>query len=75
MKDMVINSTLTRLLANIFLFVIVLGASGIVGYQIIQGLTPDIWLVGIVGTAIGSSIKILGINAGISFIQQNSNKE
>jgi hypothetical protein len=69
------NSTLTRFLANIFLFIMVVGSAGIAGIEILQGQSPNVWLVGILGTALGASIKILGISAGISFIQQNKEKE
>lgn len=72
LERMVENSTLTRLLASIFLFVIIMGATGIVGYDLIIGRDIEHWLIGVIGVAIGSSIKILGISAGIAFKKEDN---
>lgn len=73
LQEIVMNSTLTRFLANIFLFVLVIGSAGVAGIELVQGRTPDLFVVAILSTALGSSIKILGISAGVSFMN-NSNK-
>lgn len=65
LQDMVQNSTLTRFLAILFLFIIVTGSAFIVGYEFFTGQTPNTVLCTILGVAIGSSIKILGISAGM----------
>ena len=69
---MIKDSTLTRLLATIFLFTIIMGSSFIVGYELFLGQVANNWLVGILGVAIGSSIKILGISAGIAFTKEEN---
>lgn len=72
LQDLINNSTLTRLFANIFLFVLVIGSAGVVGYEIITRQDINLVAASIVTTALGSSIKILGISAGITFAQQNT---
>lgn len=63
-QEMVKDSTLTRLFANVFLFVLIVGAAFLAGYEIFRGQAVSAWLVGVLGTALGSSIKLLGMSAG-----------
>lgn len=70
LRQMIQDSTLTRLCAILFLFSIVLGSAFIVGWQFLTGQAPNTWLVGILGIAIGSSIKILGISAGVAMTSE-----
>lgn len=70
LRQMVQDSTLTRLFANIFLFVLIVGSAFLVGWQVFTRQTPDPWLVGIASVGVGSSIKILGISAGIAMTNE-----
>lgn len=72
MQQMIKDSTLTRLLANIFLFTIIMGGAFVVGYEMFLGQAVNSWLLGMLGVAVGSSIKILGISAGIAFTKEDN---
>jgi len=70
LQQMITNSTLTRILALIFLFTVVMGSALIGGIELLQTGNMNTWIAGILGTAVGSSIKILGISTGISFSKE-----
>lgn len=75
LQEMVQNSTLTRLFANIFLLVLVLGASFLAGYEIFTGMPVSQWLIAVLATALGSSIKILGISTGATIATSESHPD
>lgn len=68
---MIKDSTLTRLFANIFLLVVVLGAAFIGGHELWLGQAINPVIYAVVLTAFGSSIKLTGINAGIAFTKED----
>jgi hypothetical protein len=71
-QEMIVNSTLTRGLALIFLFTVIMGSTFIAGYELLTIGSMNTWISGILGVAVGSSIKILGISTGISFMNQEN---
>ncbi len=68
MKDFVTSSALTRLLANIFIFLCLLVCLFIGAYQIVAGqqVSPICYMV--VSTGMAYSLMLLGIHTGLSTI-------
>lgn len=75
MKDFVVSSALTRLLANIFIFVCLLVALFVCAYQVLnsQQISPICYI--IVSTGMSYSLMLLGMHTGIATIPVEEVKE
>lgn len=72
MKDFVVSSALTRLLANVFIFMCLLISLFIAAWEIIasQPINPLCYTV--VSTGLAYSLMLLGVHTGISMPQDPS---
>lgn len=60
----VTQSVMTRFLANIFLFLLVISALGIAGYEIILNQPVNTIILSLLSIGAGNALAILGINHG-----------
>lgn len=69
-KDFVVSSALTRLLANIFIFLCLVVCLFIAAYQIItvQTINPIVYTV--ISTGMAYSLMLLGVHTGIAMPQE-----
>jgi hypothetical protein len=65
------QSLLTRFLANIFLFVLLIAAVTVVGYEILIGQQVNQLAYNLVFVGIGYAIHLLGINQGVTLTPTN----
>jgi hypothetical protein len=65
MKDFVTSSALTRLLANVFMFIILLGAVLIGGYEVINNQPLNPIVTSIASGGIAYACTLLGVHVGI----------
>lgn len=70
MKDFVISSALTRLLANIFIFLSLCVALFIGAWQIIASMPINPLVYTVVSTGMAYSLMLLGVHTGITMPQQ-----
>lgn len=70
MKDFVVSSALTRLLANVFIFLCLIVALFIAAWEIIasQSINPLAYTV--ISTGLAYSLMLLGVHTGISMPAQ-----
>lgn len=64
MKDFVTSSALTRLLANVFVFVVLLGAVFVLIYQIIHDNPISPICYSVVSAGLTYAIMLLGVHTG-----------
>lgn len=60
------QSLLTRLLANIFAFCVLMAALGLAVYDIVSGQALSPILTTVLGTGIGYALHLLGLNQGVT---------
>lgn len=65
MKDFITSSALTRLLANLFMFIILVGAVLIGGYEVINNQPLNPIVVSISSGGIAYACTLLGVHVGI----------
>lgn len=72
MKDFVVSSALTRLLANVFIFLCLIVCLFIGAWQIVtvQTINPIVYTV--ISTGMAYSLMLLGVHTGIAMPQEPS---
>jgi hypothetical protein len=65
MKDFVTSSALTRLLANLFMFIILTGAVLIGGYEVMNNQPLNPLVLTIASSGITYACTLLGVHVGI----------
>jgi hypothetical protein len=58
------NGTLTKFLANIFVFLCAVGALCLFGYDVVTAQQTSSYVLTILGTSLGAAIKITGVDTG-----------
>jgi ABC-type Co2+ transport system permease subunit len=64
MKDFVTSSALTRLLANVFVFVVLVAAVGVLSYQIINNQQVNPICYSVVSGGLTYAVAMLSVHAG-----------
>lgn len=64
MKDFVNSSALTKLLANIFIFLVLVAAVGVAVYSKLNNQAIDPYVAGLLGSGITYAASILGVHIG-----------
>ena len=64
---------LTRYLAIIFLFVVMIGSFVVAAYQISQGLQPNAYIMDVLGAGLGFSMTTAGVAHGAMIAVPNQN--
>lgn len=72
MKDFVVSSALTRLLANIFIFLCLVVCLFIGAYEIVMGEPINPLVYTIVSTGMAYSLMLLGVHTGIAMPQEKN---
>ena len=75
LTNAVTQSVLTRLLANIFAFLVLVSALGIAVYQFLTTGTTSPIIGTILGYGLGYAIHVLGINQGVTLEPVSSTKK
>lgn len=70
MKDFVVSSALTRLLANVFIFMCLLICLFIGAFEIVEGQPINPLVYTVVSTGLAYSLMLLGVHTGISMPQE-----
>lgn len=69
MKDFVVSSALTRLLANVFIFLCLIVCLFVGAYQVVEGQAINPLVYTIVSTGMAYSLMLLGVHTGITIPQ------
>ncbi len=64
MKDFINSSALTKLLANIFVFLVLVCALGIAAYDTLNGATVNPYVATLIGAGLSYAVNILGMHIG-----------
>jgi len=72
MKDFIVSSALTRLLANLFIFLCLVIALFIAAWEIIASQPINPLVYSVVSTGLAYSLMLLGVHTGIAMPQDSS---
>ena len=70
MKDFVVSSALTRLLANIFIFLCLVVCLFVGAYQVVEGQAINPIVYTVISTGMAYSLMLLGVHTGIAMPQE-----
>jgi hypothetical protein len=73
-KNATSASILTRFLANVFIFMLMVAAMVVAAVQIIQGHDVSPIIMTVLGTGTGYALHVVGINQGVTLQPLNKDK-
>lgn len=71
MKDFVVSSALTRLLANVFIFLCLIVCLFVGAFQVVEGQTINPIVYTVISTGMAYSLMLLGVHTGIAMPQES----
>lgn len=75
MKDFVVSSALTRLLANVFIFLCLVVCLFIGALEIVRGQAINPIVYTVISTGMAYSLMLLGVHTGIAMPQEPTEKQ